>query len=622
MAKQLAKTTKPSGEADIGRLAALVSSAYEDADRDRRRNDRAIQLMAEELNERHRALEQREAQLAAQNLLFDAALNNMSQGLCMYDAELRIVVTNQRLSDLFGLDSDVVKPGTNFVDMIKLSIEAGNAPNLTAAQLCETYLRSDLALQTFDRELPGGRVISVAQRPMADGGRVATFEDVTDRRRTEAQIAHMARYDALTDLPNRASFRERLISAVKRATHTGASFAVFVIDLDRFKDVNDVFGHSAGDALLCEVSRRLLAASDGAFLARLGGDEFTVIMSDGVRASSAATLARRLQDAVAGEIEVEGHRVQTGLSIGVAIFPTDGADVTTLLGNADAALYRAKADARGTIRFFEADMDLRLRERRALQHELESAIAHDELILHYQPQALMDGDIIGFEALVRWRHPTRGLVPPDAFIPIAEESGLIIPLSEWVMREACREAASWQRPLQIAVNLSAVQFRHGDLPGLVHSILLETGLSPRRLELEITETVLIDDFSRTVSILRRLKSLGVRIAMDDFGTGYSSLSYLQSFPFDKIKIDRGFVSNMEHNIQSATIVRAVIGLGRGLKLRVVAEGVESASQMAFLSHEACDEIQGFAIGRPCPIENYAEAVGCPAPPPMRSAAAD
>ena len=286
-----------------------------------------------------------------------------------------------------------------------------------------------------------------------------------------------------------------------------------------------------------------------------------------------------------------------------------------LLGNADAALYRAKADGRGSIRFFEPGMDQRLRERRLLQRELESAIGRRELSLHYQPQARVGSDVIGFEALVRWHHPTHGMIPPSTFIPLAEESGLIISIGEWILREACREAASWSQPLQIAVNLSPVQFQHGDLPATVHAILLETGLAPGRLELEITEGVLIGDFTRALSILRRLKAFGVRIAMDDFGTGYSSLSYLQAFPFDKIKIDQSFVSKLGRSPQSAAIIRAVIGLGRGLDLPVVAEGVENAEQLAFLTRELCHEVQGFLIGRPHPIEDYADLVGRP---PSRS----
>jgi predicted signal transduction protein with EAL and GGDEF domain len=317
---------------------------------------------------------------------------------------------------------------------------------------------------------------------------------------------------------------------------------------------------------------------------------------------------------VSTEIVAGGQSLHVGLSIGIAVYPSDGQDVTTLLANANAALYRAKTAGRGTIRFFEAHMDEHLRERRALQHELHAAIEQDELTLYYQPQARISGETIGFEALVRWVHPIRGTVSPGTFIPLAEESGLIMEMGEWILREACREAASWPKPLQVAVNLSPVQFRHGDLPSLVHAILLETGLAPHRLELEITEGVLINDFARAVSILRRLKLLGVSIAMDDFGTGYSSLSYLQSFPFDKIKIDRTFIANLTENHYSATIVRAVIGLGRGLNLPVMAEGVETAEQLAFLARESCDEVQGYHIGRPAPIEGYADLVGRKATP--------
>jgi predicted signal transduction protein with EAL and GGDEF domain len=297
------------------------------------------------------------------------------------------------------------------------------------------------------------------------------------------------------------------------------------------------------------------------------------------------------------------------MSVGIANYPADGTDATSLLGNADAALYRAKADGRGSIRFFEADMDKRLRDRRALVQDLRLATERHQLALHYQPLARINGDIIGFEALLRWHHPTRGLVPPAVFIPLAEESGLILPIGEWVLREACREAASWQTPLNIAVNLSAIQFRHGDLAALVHAVLLDSGLPPGRLELEITESLLIDDFARALTVLRQLKSLGVGIAMDDFGTGYSSLSNLQSFAFDKIKIDRSFISNLETHPHAATIVRAVIGLGRGLEVPVVAEGVETKEQLAFLSSEECGEIQGYLLGKPLPIAAYANLIG-------------
>jgi diguanylate cyclase (GGDEF)-like protein/PAS domain S-box-containing protein len=459
----------------------------------------------------------------------------------------------------------------------------------------------------------GTLIVTTNRIPMlGDDGKIhyilTVINDLTERKKAEARIEHMAHHDPLTNLPNRAAFNERLESTMARATVAGDRFAVLCIDLDRFKEVNDVFGHSTGDALLCEVAERLKRACEGAFLSRIGGDEFTIISPAETPVAAEAT-ARRLLTTVEGDIEIAGHPLRTGLTIGVALFPDDGTDPTTLLANADAALYRAKSDARGSLCFFAPDMDERLRAKRALQHDLRKAIANEELEVHYQPQASISGEILGFEALVRWRHPSGKQIPPAMFIPLAEESGLIISLGEWILREACREAASWRKPLQIAINLSPVQFQHGDLAGLVHSVLMETGLKPSRLELEITEGVLIGDFARAVSILRRLKGFGARIAMDDFGTGYSSLSYLQSFPFDKIKIDRAFISNLEQSPQSGAIVRAVIGLGRGLDLPVVAEGVETEAQMAFLTREACEEVQGYLIGRPAPIGDYADIVG-------------
>ena len=436
---------------------------------------------------------------------------------------------------------------------------------------------------------------------------LSVCEDVTEQRRGEQRIMHMAHFDTLTDLPNRATFNETLDVTINHAATTGELFAILSIDLDGFKETNDTYGHLVGDGLLREVARRLQAAAGEAFLARLGGDEFAIIVADG--AQPAAALAECLFATLVNDIEVEGHRLKLGMSIGVAIYPTDGTDAKILMINADAALYRAKAETRGMAMFFEPEMSARLRERHALQEDLRSAIDRGELLLHYQPQVKMSGETIGFEALARWQCPKRGMVPPGTFIPIAEESSLIIRVGEWVLREACREAASWPQPLTIAVNISPIQFRHGDLPRLIHSILLETGLAPARLELEITESVMINDFSRAVSILNQLKSLGVKIAMDDFGTGYSSLSYLQSFRCDKIKIDRIFICDLEDNYHSRSIVRAVISLGRSLNLPILAEGVETEAQHTFLVKEGCDEVQGYLTGRPLPIADYAGVVG-------------
>ncbi|MDR6658949.1 sensor domain-containing protein [Tardiphaga sp. 1201_B9_N1_1] len=442
---------------------------------------------------------------------------------------------------------------------------------------------------------------------------IKTHEDVTDRRQTEARMAHMAYHDGLTDLPNRPAFLQALSQMIDACGETSEEFAVLSIDLDGLKEVNDVFGHAIGDKLLIEVSRRVDAAVGGGVVARLGGDEFGVII-DGAQPAAGLLIAERISAALAEEFPIEGKSVRTGVTTGISLFPRDGHDPAALLANSGAALFRAKSQSRGSISIFEPQMDQQLRDRRVLHQDLSAAIRNGELSLHYQPQAragqtVVDADITGFEALARWIHPTRGFVPPGDFIPLAEESGLIVEMGEWILRQACLEAASWPVPLQIAVNLSPAQFMHGDLVGLVHSILLETGLQPGRLELEITEGVLIEDFDRGVALLRRLKALGVRISMDDFGSGYSSLTYLQAFPFDKIKIDRAFVINLGLNPQSAAIVRAVIGLGHGLDVAIVAEGVETHEQLCFLASEGCDGVQGYFIGRPAPIAQYAALVG-------------
>jgi len=551
-----------------------------------------------------------EEALRQQNMLLDAAVNNMNQALLLFGADGKLLLCNQRYYEMYGLSEEEGRPGRSLRELLERRRALGNFVGDIDGHLAEH--RAALAqgrTKSYIRECPDGRIISVTNKPKVGGGWVSTHEDITERRRAEMQIAHLAHHDPLTDLPNRAAFTERLASTLQRAATTQESFALLSLDCDRFKEVNDVFGHATGDALLRAIAVRLSATADGAFVARLGGDEFTLISTDPHQPAGAAVLAERLQAVLADPIELHGHQLRTAFTVGIAIYPADGDNESALLANADAALYRAKSEGRGSIRFFEPDMDMRLRERRALQQDLRSAIERNDLELHYQPQGRLGGEIIGFEALVRWRHAQHGMVPPSTFIPLAEESGLIIQLGEWVLRQAIAEAASWPNALQIAVNLSPVQFQHGDLPTLVHGILLETGLPANRLELEITEGVLIGDFSRAVSILRRLKALGVRIAMDDFGTGYSSLSYLQSFPFDKIKIDRTFVANLSKNLQSAAIIRAVIGLGHGLNLPVVAEGVETEEQRAFLTREACDQVQGYLLGRPRPIEDYAEVVG-------------
>jgi diguanylate cyclase (GGDEF)-like protein/PAS domain S-box-containing protein len=558
----------------------------------------------EDITERRRTEQERDRSQA----LAQTVIESVPSTIVVKDAQnLRYVLINRAGEEYFG--------------MPRQAIIGKTTPELFPKDTADIITRHDHELlrtgkpQFYDEQpttIPTAepRIVSTTRLPIQDPNGdtqylLTVVEDRTHRKRAEAQLAHLVHHDALTGLPNRAAFVECIDFTLDRAARDIEPFAVLSLDLDRFKEINDVFGHSVGDKMLCEISRRLQAAVGGAFLARVGGDEFVVIAADNEYPAAAEALAHNLQTALSDVFMIDGQHIRTGLSIGIALFPLNGDDATTLVANADAALYRAKEEGRGTFRFFEAEMDRLLRDRRALHQELRAAIEANQLSLHYQPQARIDREVIGFEALARWTHPTRGVIPPSTFIPLAEESGLIIPLGEWILREACRQAASWQNPLNISINLSPVQFRHGDLPALVHSVLLETGLPAWRLEFEITEGVLIGDFSRAVSILRRLKALGVRIAMDDFGSGYSSLSYLQSFPFDKIKIDQAFISNLETNAQSATIVRAAIGLARGLGVPVVAEGVETEPQLAFLANEACDEVQGYLIGRPRPIEEYA-----------------
>ena len=562
----------------------------------------------EDISERRRA----ERELERTKSFLDSVVENIPEIVLVKDVpEFRYVFVNRAAEQYLGLSRQKIL-GKTAADIFSEE----SAKKITGQDLQLTRLGQQTVFDEHEIVLPTGdnRIVSSKRLPiLGEDGKprylLGVIEDVTERKRTEARIAHLANHDALTDLPNRAAFNERLQRMLGDARDSLESFSVLCIDLDRLKEVNDVFGHSIGDELLQAIARRLQVACGDAFVARLGGDEFGILTAGDQQAADAAALADRLLACVANDIEIGGRPLRVGFSIGVAVYPSDGMDDATLLSNADAALYRSKTDGRGTVRFFAPEMDKRLRERRALQHDIRAALGRGDFKLYYQPQALMNGEITGFEALVRWQHPERGIVSPAAFIPVAEESGVIVELGEWVLRDACREAASWPRPLHVAVNLSPVQFKHGELDRLVHSVLLETGLAPNRLILEITENALISDFSGCLAILRRLKALGVRIAMDDFGTGYSSLSYLQSFPFDKIKIDRTFVSNLNQNPQSVAIIRGIIALGHGLDLPIVAEGVETKEQLDFLARETCDEMQGYLIGKPLPIENYAGTVG-------------
>jgi diguanylate cyclase (GGDEF)-like protein len=538
----------------------------------------------------------------------DAALNNMGQGLCMFDADRRLMLWNERYGTMYHIALDRLFVGCTLEQMMEDRKAAGTSyrnMEQMAAKL-QIAIRTQSA-NSFTAELDDGRIVNLAYRPTQNGGWVFTHEDITERVRSEARIAHLAFHDPQTDLPNRAAFNDHIERAFRSAAD-GGSFSVLCIDLDRFKEINDVYGHSTGDRFLTEIGQRIESACQGAFLARTGGDEFTIVSSGPTQPAGAEELCRRLSAVMEAPFCVDEYEINGSFTVGVSVYPKDGADVNTMVANAEAALYRAKAEQRGTIRFFEPAIDRHIREKRSLQQDIALALEKDELKLYFQPQALTSGEIFGFEILVRWQHPVRGMVSPGLFIPLAEETGEIQAIDEWVLREACREAASWPNPLSIAVNLSPVDFRRGDVVSMILGVLLETGLNPKRLEIEITEGVLIEDFDRAISILRKIKNLGVRIAMDDFGTGYSSLSYLQAFPFDKIKIDQSFIAKIGRNFEAAAIIHAILGLGRALSLPVIAEGVETEDQLAFLAKEGCNEVQGYLIGRPQPLAQYRQVV--------------
>lgn len=541
----------------------------------------------------------------AMMMKLDAALNNMKLRLCMFGPDNRLMLWNDRYLKMYRISPERIFVGCTREEMLEAREAAGTAYQ----DLGQYGAKLQTAIETrspdsFAAELVDGRIVNVAYQPIQNGGLVATHEDITERTQSEARIAHLAFHDPLTELPNRSAFGNYLAKTFQSASAGDETFALLCIDLDRFKEINDMYGHAAGDRFLKEIGRRLTLACDGAFLARLGGDEFTIVLSGGTQPAAAEELCQRLSSVVDAPVRIDDYDVDGSFTVGVSIFPQHGSDMDTLVANAEAALYRAKTEQRGTIRFFEPAMDRHTREKRALQQEIAVATERNELELYFQPQAVTGGEVFGFEVLVRWRHPVRGMVSPGIFIPLAEETGLIGQIDEWVLREACREAASWANPLSVAVNLSPVDFRRGDIPNMILSVLLETGLNPQRLEIEITEGVLIDDFERAIAILRKIKNLGVRVAMDDFGTGYSSLSYLQAFPFDKIKIDQTFIAKIGTNNQATAIIHAIVGLGRALALPVIAEGVETEEQLAFLVTEGCDEVQGYFIGRPQPIAHY------------------
>lgn len=601
-AKQLAKATK--GDfLDKIHLSNLVSKTYEEFERDRSRTDHTIAQIIEENEQLNLELQANIKKLAVQNSRFNIMLENMSHGLCMFDGNNCLVVANCRFADLFQLPPQLKQVGVQLRQILTYAVHNGILEQRETKSLLTRSARalSERGMAKFTLRPATGQVIETTLCKVEDGGWVAVCNDVTEQHQAEIRIRHMARHDSLTDLPNRLQFQE-VMEYYLPWSSPDEKIAILSLDLDHFKSVNDTLGHPIGDKLLIAVAARLKnCVRNGDVIARLGGDEFSIIQVGMPQPEAATSLAHRIVKTLSIPYVIEGHQIVIGASVGITVAPTDGQNAGQLLKNADLALYRAKEDGRGTVRTFEPEMDARVQARRTLEFDLRQALIHEEFELYYQPQiAIATHEIIGFEALIRWNHPKRGLVAPIEFIPLAEETGMIVPIGEWVLKQACLQATSWSEPIKIAVNLSPIQFKCQNLVASVVDALDESGLEPPRLELEITESAMLEDTEHTINVLREFHELGVRVSLDDFGTGYSSLSYLRRFPFDKIKIDQSFIYGLGNADDALAIVRAVTGLSNSLGIVTTAEGVETVEQLSTLCTEGCTEAQGYLISPPRP----------------------
>jgi diguanylate cyclase (GGDEF)-like protein/PAS domain S-box-containing protein len=544
---------------------------------------------------------------ADQSSLLAMVLDNMAQAVLLFDADTRLIFCNQRYVRMYGLSPELVKPGCTLRKLLDYRIEvnsfSGDVEEYVAklADQLSSGETSSNVVKSGD-----GRVFLIVNKPLAGGGWLATHEDITERQRAEERIAHMAGHDALTDLPNRVLLRVRLENDLRRMRR-GESLAVLCLDLDHFKSVNDTLGHPVGDELLQAVAERLRGCTRAAdTVARFGGDEFAIILTGMCKPEDAVVLSQRVRQSIVRPFEVDGHRILIDISIGISVAPADATEPDLLLKNADLALYGAKSDGRGTYRFFEPDMDTRMKARRELEMDLRTALTNHEFELHYQPLVnLQTNEITAFEALIRWNRAGHGVVAPVDFIPVAEETGLIVAIGDWVLRQACQEAVKWPDDVKVAVNLSPAQLKAQNLEGTVMSALAASGMAPGRLQLEITESLLMQNTFATLAMLHRLRKLGVQIVLDDFGTGYSSLSYLRSFPFDKIKIDRTFIQDLSKGAEPLAIVHAVAGLAKCLNMTSTAEGVETRQQAETLQAVGCTEMQGHLFSRARPADEIA-----------------
>jgi len=561
-----------------------------------------------EQRRQEKLIKEKAAELEIINDRFDAALSNMSQGISMFDGHRRLVVWNARYGEIYQLPQTLLKVGTAQEDIADDIVSRGIARGRSAASDHE-HGDADAGGHPTDRsssrieELTDGRVILLSRQPLSDGGWLTTHEDITERRRAEEEIIHLARHDPLTGLANRAEFNARLEEATKRLKRNGGAIAVMMLDLDKFKAVNDTLGHPAGDQLLVEVARRLKCSiRETDVLARLGGDEFAIIQESAANQHEAGiALALRIINAICQPFDLSGQQASVGTSIGIALAPQHGSDPEELLKRADLALYNVKAGGRNDFRIFQSEMLEVVHSQQSAESELRDAIARDEFELHYQPQVdAKTRQICGVEALVRWRHPTKGLVPPNEFIPLAESTGLIVPLGQWVLQQACKDATAWPAKIKVAVNLSAVQFKKGNLFDVILCTLVESGLAPDRLELEITETALLENQGAHLATIRQLKNLGISLALDDFGTGHSSINYLTIFPFDKIKIDKSFTQGVLRRRDHKAVVASTLALAQGLGIVTTAEGVETEEQFEYMRAAGVDLVQGYLFGRPVP----------------------